>query len=72
MFAVSLRPHGLPPAEALVQSSHIGLAGLSLMSAAAETQPLVCIVDDAQRLDGASAQRCRSLRSVRAYATCLT
>jgi DNA-binding CsgD family transcriptional regulator len=34
----------------------VGLAVLGLMSAAAETQPLVCIVDDAQWLDAASAQ----------------
>jgi AAA ATPase domain len=34
----------------------VGLAVLSLMSAVAETQALVCIVDDAQWLDGTTAQ----------------
>ncbi|MFI5610383.1 ATP-binding protein [Amycolatopsis sp. NPDC051903] len=34
----------------------VGLAALSLLSAAAETQPLICIVDDHQWLDTASAQ----------------
>jgi DNA-binding CsgD family transcriptional regulator len=34
----------------------IGLAVLSLVSAAAESQPLLCVVDDAQWLDRASAQ----------------
>src|SRR5258707_84670 len=34
----------------------VGLAGLSLLSAVAEERPLVCIVDDAQWLDAASAQ----------------
>ncbi len=34
----------------------VGLAMLSLLSDAAEEQPLVCVVDDAQWLDAASAQ----------------
>jgi hypothetical protein len=34
----------------------IGLAGLSLLSHVAEEQPLVCLVDDQQWLDHASAQ----------------
>jgi DNA-binding CsgD family transcriptional regulator len=34
----------------------VGLATLSLVSQAAEQQPLACIVDDVQWLDGASAQ----------------
>ena len=34
----------------------VGLAGLSLLSDAAEEQPLVCLVDDEQWLDSASAQ----------------
>src|SRR4029078_1834504 len=33
-----------------------GLAGLSLLSDVAEDRPLICIVDDAQWLDAASAQ----------------
>jgi DNA-binding CsgD family transcriptional regulator len=43
--------HGEPPDRFL-----IGLATLSLLADVAESQPLVCLIDDAQWLDRASAQ----------------
>jgi DNA-binding CsgD family transcriptional regulator len=42
---------GPPPDQFLV-----GLATLALFAAAAESQPLICVIDDAQWLDEASAQ----------------
>ena len=42
----------------------VGLAVLSLLSEVAEEQPLVCLVDDEQWLDRASAQVLGSLRAV--------
>ena len=46
---------GMSGAAALDRSL-VGLAALNLLSAAAEERPLVCLVDDAQWLDRASAQ----------------
>ncbi len=41
-------------AEGAPEPFHIGLAALGLMTAAARTQPLLCLIDDAQWLDAAS------------------
>src|SRR3954471_16543048 len=37
----------------------VGLATLALLTAATDERPLLCLVDDADRLDGASAQALR-------------
>ena len=48
--ALGLRDGGAP------DGFLVGLAALSLLSDVAEARPLVCVVDDAHWLDGASAQ----------------